>query len=728
VLNFSQGAQNPGLTTNTFRGTIDPTGDTAINYQLSIPPATPRVIAPQWTQLFPIGGPGSRVLNSAVYVPATNEMIVFGGVSSSPSNFNDVWKLTNANGIGTPSWAQITPLGNPPAPRLEHSAAYDPITDRMVIFGGGLGRSSPCVNDVWVLANASGVAGVPTWNPLSPSGAAPAPRLNLGSAYDPANNRLMVFGGNNCFQTNFNDVWVLTNANGLGGTPSWTQLSPSGTAPAPSSGPGTVYASASNHLIVFLSPSSVFVLSNANGLGGTPSWTQLQPAGVPPVMDGANTVYDSATNRLIAFGPQAGQTSPNDVWVLTNADGSGGTPSWIRLSTLNPPTRRGAPAVVYDSANNRMIVFGGLDPAGNILADVWVLAGANGVGGLSFGSGGHITDTDGDGVPDDVDNCPLVPNPDQKDSNLDGIGDACETPSLVRGTAAFLQANLDGSTSTTPTPLTVAQEPSLADQIARIVQFRVSSGMTTSATQLATNLVDSLVEAGSVQPAQASQLVTDVLQKVGVDTTPPVTTAAASRAPNGAGWNNSDVTFTLTSVDNPGGSGVKQIQWSLSGAQTGSSTIPGSTTTVTISAEGTTILTYFSTDNAGNQEKPHSLTVQIDKTPPEVTVSTNPSALWPPDGKIVKVTVSGAITDATSGVNPNSATFAVVDTHGVIQPSGSVTVSANGSYSFTVALEARRSGNDQNRRTFTMTVIAQDNAGNQSSVSTAVVVPHDQGN
>ena len=32
----------------------------------------------------------------------------------------------------------------------------------------------------------------------------------------------------------------------------------------------------------------------------------------------------------------------------------------------------------------------------------------------------------GDGITDDDDNCPLVPNKDQKDSNGDGIGDACE--------------------------------------------------------------------------------------------------------------------------------------------------------------------------------------------------------------------------------------------------------------------------------------------------------------
>jgi hypothetical protein len=120
-------------------------------------------------------------------------------------------------------------------------------------------------------------------------------------------------------------------------------------------------------------------------------------------------------------------------------------------------------------------------------------------------------DRDGDGVPDAVDNCPDTPNPDQKDSNLSGIGDACETSGLTHATAAFLQAVTDGHTTLESTPLLATQEPPLIEQLSRIVKFRVSSGLTTSATTLTTNLVNSAVGLGLIAPQDTAPVINAVM-------------------------------------------------------------------------------------------------------------------------------------------------------------------------------------------------------------------------
>ncbi|WP_245693411.1 thrombospondin type 3 repeat-containing protein [Deferrisoma camini] len=47
------------------------------------------------------------------------------------------------------------------------------------------------------------------------------------------------------------------------------------------------------------------------------------------------------------------------------------------------------------------------------------------------GTVGEPGDTDGDGILDEQDNCPMVPNPDQADVDMDGVGDACQDQSTV---------------------------------------------------------------------------------------------------------------------------------------------------------------------------------------------------------------------------------------------------------------------------------------------------------
>lgn len=116
---------------------------------------------------------------------------------------------------------------------------------------------------------------------------------------------------------------------------------------------------------------------------------------------------------------------------------------------------------------------------------------------------------------------------------------------------------------------------------------------------------------------QDSFAATQVVWAPAPDTAKPTSTAALSPQANDAGWNNGDVTVTLSATDDDGGSGVEKITYSASGAQTIAETpASGSSVDVTLDREGTTTLTYYATDKAGNVEAPKTLTVKIDKSAP----------------------------------------------------------------------------------------------------------------
>jgi hypothetical protein len=109
------------------------------------------------------------------------------------------------------------------------------------------------------------------------------------------------------------------------------------------------------------------------------------------------------------------------------------------------------------------------------------------------------------------------------------------------------------------------------------------------------------------------------------DTTPPSTTHTFSPQPNAAGWNNSNVTVTLSATDT-GGSGIKDIRYSATGAQSIPETVYDEQNRPVINAEGTTTLSYFATDKAGNQESPtKTFTVKLDRGAPDASITSGPS-------------------------------------------------------------------------------------------------------
>jgi hypothetical protein len=116
-----------------------------------------------------------------------------------------------------------------------------------------------------------------------------------------------------------------------------------------------------------------------------------------------------------------------------------------------------------------------------------------------------------------------------------------------------------------------------------------------------------------------------------------------------------------------------------------------------------------------------------DVTAPSITsLSASPNLLWPPNHKMVPVTVAVTATDnctqapacAISSVTSNEPVNGVGD--GNTAPDWVVTGST------TLLVRAERSGRGTGR-TYTVAVTCRDAAGNATTGTTTVVVPHDRG-
>ncbi len=166
----------------------------------------------------------------------------------------------------------------------------------------------------------------------------------------------------------------------------------------------------------------------------------------------------------------------------------------------------------------------------------------------------------------------------------------------------------------------------------------------------------------------------------------PTSTAALSPLPNGAGWNKGDVTVALAATDDEISSGIKNIQFSLSGAQGGSATVAGNAALVPIAAEGITTLTYFATDVAGNVEPPKTQIIRIDKTLPIISATVTPppnAAGW----NNTNVTVTFEATDSLSGIAALSGPITLATEGSGQQISGTATDRAGNSTSVRVKLD-----------------------------------------
>jgi hypothetical protein len=184
-----------------------------------------------WTPL-PLAPFGPIFGHSAIYDPVRERMLVFGGIRPGGGASSHVWALSLGD---VPTWTRLEVEGAAPSGRWDHVAIHDPVRDRMLVFGGGS-------SDVWALS----LAGAPTWHRLEPSGEPPSGRSNHTAIHDPLRERMIVFGGGDWDDPD--RLWALT----LSESPVWSEIAPSGEAlPIVEGDPAAIYDPVRDRMVIF---------------------------------------------------------------------------------------------------------------------------------------------------------------------------------------------------------------------------------------------------------------------------------------------------------------------------------------------------------------------------------------------------------------------------------------------------------------------------------------------
>src|SRR6266478_5585492 len=160
---------------------------------------------------------------------------------------------------------------------------------------------------------------------------------------------------------------------------SWSQLSPTGTAPDVNS--QQFVSDGKGNLIMFggcgptgcNGSTNTFVLRDAFGVAGLTNWVQLSPTGGPPAARHAHVLaYDSGLNELIASGGCAGGCTPlaTDMWSLSNPNGldQTTTPTWTSRGTAPNSGFGVGQFSSVDSTNHVLMIFGGQNGGGSACA------------------------------------------------------------------------------------------------------------------------------------------------------------------------------------------------------------------------------------------------------------------------------------------------------------------------------------------------------------------------
>lgn len=311
---------------------------------------------------------GAHTANDGISSTLWLEADIYSATPGSATSFNAEVRPVGTNFSNTATVTSIPAVlkeAQLPTSRRGANLIYDTKNSRFILFGGFNGTTR--FNEVWELSADSPYS---RWHKLTPTGTPPTAKNLAASTYVRGTTSgsidkayMVIWGG--AIPGDSNEMHVLDVS--VRGSEAWSTVTQTNTPAARS------YLL--QHMVAKPTSANAADMYLFGGWGATRTndlvrctfdvntptavtWTVLKANGTvgnPPGRSGTGMVYDAANDRLVIMGGYTGATYLSDVWQYNI---TAGTFTQITPTGTTPGARE-LHSVAYDQANQRMIITGG---------------------------------------------------------------------------------------------------------------------------------------------------------------------------------------------------------------------------------------------------------------------------------------------------------------------------------------------------------------------------------
>lgn len=262
-----------------------------------------------WTQLPTENFPEIRSEYAMAYNTQHKKIVAYGGRTGFRSDFenvNETWAFDyNKN-----RWENLEPTSLPPW-RSSHTIVYDPVRDKIVLFGGN--DFDKAYNDLWQYDYTSN-----EWTDINPVNS-PEARQMHGMVYVPDRDVIIMYGGRRLNGgASFSDTWELNCK-----TYTWKKFNP-GNSPSVSDHVNITYDSSADKVLLYIAPNIWAYDFNSD------NWTSPDAKNKPD-LNHSSFIYTPEFNKSILFGNMDGEEG-RYTWIYDYPENS-----WTNITPENMP-------------------------------------------------------------------------------------------------------------------------------------------------------------------------------------------------------------------------------------------------------------------------------------------------------------------------------------------------------------------------------------------------------